>query len=189
VFEKCQTQKYLLAEERHQKTRGRGSRRSLSDYGKQLLEKQKVRLTYGLAERQFARYVKESVRRGAKTNPAQELVTRLESRLDNVVFRCGLAPTRRAARQMVSHGHILVNGQRVTVPSLAVSSGDAIAIREGSRDKRIFDSLEERLADAQMPAWISFDAKKKTGTVEGTPTQNVTELPFDIRTVLEYYSR
>ena len=189
VFEKCQTQKFLLAEERHSKTRG-GRKRSgaLSNYGRQLLEKQKVRYMYGLSERQLSRYVKESLaKKGA--DPAQVLMRRIESRLDNAIYRAGLASTRALARQIASHGHITVNGRKVTIPSYILSEGDNIAIREGSKEKRLFENLDERLKEHQSPAWISFDAKKMSGQVHTLPSMEMKELPFDVGTVLEYYSR
>src|SRR5665213_1556341 len=130
VFEKAQTQKFALAAERVGRVR-KGRPRGASEYGKQLLEKQKVKVTYGVGERQFSRYVREAVEAGG--NPVEHLHQTLELRLDNVLYRLGLAKTRRFARQMASHGHVTMNGRRINVPSAAVKVGDRIAVREGSR--------------------------------------------------------
>ena len=190
VFEKCQTQKFMLSEERRVKSKGRGGRRprSLSDYGRQLLEKQKVRYTYGLSEKQLSRYVKEATEHKGH-DPIQTLLASLESRLDNAIYRIGLANTRALARQIVSHGHILVNKRKVTIPSYVVKEGDVIAIREGSREKILFQNLDERLKDYQSISWITFDLQKKEGEVKTAPHVDPKESVFDVGTVLEYYSR
>lgn len=192
VFEKCQTQKYLLSAERRERNRGgrRGRPRALSDYGRQLIEKQKVRYTYGLGERQLSRYAKESMQgAGVKHNPEDMFICRLESRLDNVIYRAGLANTRALARQIVTHGHITVNGRRVNVPSLSMKEGDTFAIREGSRSKVLFEGLSEKLKEHSTPAWVVFDASAYSGSVKGTPTASKTEIGFDVSVVLEFYSR
>lgn len=188
VFEKCQTQKFVLAEERHNKGRRRSGGRGLSDYGKQLLEKQRVRYTYGISEKQLVRYVRTATEQNA-TDPAQSLIVQLESRLDNAVYRMGLAATRALARQMVSHGHITVNGRKVTIPSYSLKEGETIAVREGSRDKKLFSELTEKLKDHAGVSWIQFDPQTKEGNVTGHPAGDTRELGFDVRTVLEYYSR
>src|SRR3989344_7937940 len=144
VFEKCQTQKFALAEGRRKDRREGGGRRNLSDYGRQLLEMQRIRFMYGLGERQLYSYVKKS-REGATADPMAPLYQRLELRLDNVVYRLGFAHTRRLARQMVAHGHIRVNGHRMTIPSHTVRVGDSIAVREGSQSGTLFTSVRERL--------------------------------------------
>lgn len=189
VFEKCQTQKFALAEARQSKGRGRGGRRpgAMSDYKRQLLEKQKMRYQYGLSERQLSRYVKESVEKS--TDPSTALMQRLESRLDNVVYRLGLAKTRRLARQIVSHGHVTVNGRKVTIPSYQAAAGEEIAVRDGSKQSVLFTRSEDEGAPAQIPAWLTFDAKTLRGSLTSTPTYDTTELLFDLEQVLEYYSR
>src|SRR3989344_3351470 len=131
VFEKAQSQKFALSEARSAKNK-RGSR-GLSEYGKQMLEKQKVRVTYGIPERQFRNYVRKAII-GHEGTPLERLHSMLELRLDNVIYRLGLAPTRRAARQMVAHGHVMVNDKRIRVPSHQVRLTDRIAVREGSRE-------------------------------------------------------
>jgi len=188
VFEKCQTQKFMLSEARSGKRRSgkKGRPRTLSDYGRQLLEKQKARFTYGISEKQLARYVKESTRGVAPTNA---LVQHLETRLDNVVYRLGFAPTRRSARQYVSHGHVTVNGKKMNIPSYHVVSGEKIGIRAGSKGKTLFANITERLAEHKAPAWMVFDMKTVEGEVTAMPMTENTETLFNISSVVEYYSR
>src|SRR5690606_30165190 len=128
VFEKTQSQKYALSLARKERT-SKGRPRAKSDYGKQLIEKQKARFSYGLTEKQFRGYVDKSL---SAKSPAQKLFSLLETRLDYTVFRAGLAKTRAQARQAVSHGHITVGGRRVTIPSILLTEGDVIGIRPGS---------------------------------------------------------
>jgi len=187
VFEKTQTQKFAIAEERASRMRTRRRRRGPSDYGRQLLEKQKVRITYGLLERQFSRYVREAVE--AEGNPAERLHELLEIRLDNVVYRLGLAPTRRAARQMVSHGHLTVNGRKTTIPSRQVKIGDVLAVREGSRERALFDNMAERAAERSLGSWLTLDPKKLTGGITQLPTTESAEPAGNLSEVLSYYSR
>lgn len=186
IFEKTQTQKFALAEARQSKPRGRRPG-AMSDYKRQLIEKQKMRFSYGISEKQLRRYVDEAVRESAQ--PIQYLIARLESRLDNVVYRLGLAKTRQMARQMVSHGHVVVNGKRFTIPSHKVMKGDVIQVREGSRSSVLFENLAERHESAAVPNWLSFDAKKLEGTVTAEPAYEPSETLFDPEQVLEYYSR
>ncbi|MEK7567979.1 MAG: 30S ribosomal protein S4 [Patescibacteria group bacterium] len=186
VFEKCQTQKFALSEARSGKSkRRRGAR---SDYAKQFLEKQKVRYTYGIMEKQFKNYIiKANDVKNIK--PVDYLYQMLEQRLDNVVYRMGLASTRRLARQIVSHGHITLNGTRVTIPSMNVKIGDLVKIREGSKKSVLFANLEERLKEHATPNWVLFDPKKGEGTIKESPPYQRTGLHFDLSPVLEFYSR
>lgn len=186
IFEKTQTQKFALAEARQGKTRTRRPG-AMSDYKRQLLEKQKMRFSYGISEKQLRRYVDEAMEHSRQ--PIQYLVGRLESRLDNVVYRLGLAKTRQMARQMVSHGHILVNGKRFTIPSHKVTKGDTITIREGSKSSVLFENMTDRHEAAGVPNWLSFDLKSLTGTMTAEPTYQPSETLFDPEQVLEYYSR
>lgn len=187
VFEKCQTQKFTLAEARQAKSRTRRRPGAMSDYKRQLLEKQKMRYTYGLSESQLARYVKESVAKGGE--PAETLMRRLESRLDNVVYRMGLAKTRRLGRQIVSHGHITVDGRKVTVPSFQVTPGHTIAVRDGSKESTLFAQEVLLETTGSIPTWLQFDIKTLRGSMKGAPTYNPADLIFDLEQVLEYYSR
>src|SRR5690606_11765405 len=130
IFEKTQTQKFALSSARAgRQVKGRPGQ--ASDYKRQLIEKQKMRLTYGVTEKQLRKYVDESLEKSDQ--PTQFLIARLESRLDNVAYRLGLAPTRRAARQAASHGHLTVNGRKFTIPSHQLRPGDVVAVRDGSR--------------------------------------------------------
>lgn len=186
IFEKTQTQKFALREGRRTERRERP--RARSAFGIQLLEKQKARVSYGINERQFAKYVREALaRKGSK--PDENLFSRLETRLDNIVYRLRLAPTRQAARQMVSHGHITVNSVRITIPSYNVKQGDIIKIREASIKKALFQNLQDRLKDNAPPAWLSFDSEKGTGVVQGRPKLVTSELLFDISAIFEFYRR
>lgn len=166
----------------------RKHRGSVSEFGTQLREKQKVRNTYGLRERQFSSYVKEaSSKSGA--NPVERLYENLESRLDNVAYRLGFATARSSARQMVSHGHITVNGKRMNVPSYRVKSGDVLAIREGSKSKVIFSGLAERLEKHKTPVWANMDAKHLKGNLVSSPKLAEGEVTFNLASVIEFYSR
>lgn len=159
-----------------------------SDYGLQLIEKQKVRFLYGVSEKQFRNYVEKAQVRSAKgVTPADTLFQLLEKRLDNTIYRLGLAPTRRMARQMASHGHFLVNGTRTTVPSYALKEGDQITAREGSKKSGLFAELTDRLKRHNLPSWLLWDPKAMTGTITGIPTDPDAFLNF--QSVIEYYTR
>jgi small subunit ribosomal protein S4 len=185
VFEKCQTQKFTLAEARRKQVRGRRPK-ALSDFGRQLLEKQKVRYTYGITEKQLYRYVKSASQKSSESVPT--LYQELETRLDNVVYRLGLVPTRRFARQVVSHGHVMVNGVRVTIPSYHVRVGDKVTVRESSRNKGMFINLAEKMAETSLPNWVAFDSKTFEGTLKSNPEFS-TDTQLDLPLVLEFYSR
>ncbi|MDD4989220.1 MAG: 30S ribosomal protein S4 [Candidatus Pacebacteria bacterium] len=187
IYEKTQNPKFAIREARRGRKEYKHPKQR-SEFGIQLIEKQKARLTYGMGERQFGRYVAESTaKKGAK--PTDTLYTMLESRLDNVVYRMGLAPTRAAARQMVNHGHINLNGKRVSLPSAQTKVGDIVAIRERSVKKPLFAPLEERLKTYTCPSWIKFDNEKKTGTIQGAPKADPTTLAFSLPMIMEFYSR
>ncbi len=185
IYEKTQSQKFALSEARGGRTRKRPGK--MSDYKRQLNEKQKMRLTYGLTERQFRSYVDIAMEKAQK--PIDHLYARLENRVDNVVYRIGLAKTRRLARQMVTHGHITLNGRKFNIPSHEVKIGDVIGVRDGSKDSGLFLDLTDRHVPTDVPNWLSFDIKKMEGTVKGTPVFQSTESYFDPEQVLEFYSR
>jgi len=188
IFEKTQTQKFALSEARSAKNRTRGRRPGMmSDFKKQLIEKQKMRFSYGISEKQLRRYVDEAVENGEQ--PIIHLLARLESRLDNVVYRLGLTKTRQASRQMVSHGHIFVNGKRLDVPSYKVKIGDIITVREGSKQSGLFTTMTEDHMEASIPKWLAFDLKKLSGEKKGEPIYEPSETLYDPQLVLEYYSR
>lgn len=184
VFEKCQTPKFVVADT---KKGGKGKRgKAATNYAIQLIEKQKVRFSYGVSEKQFYNYVKKAIDT-KKGTPMEKLSESLERRLDNVVYRLGLANSRALARQMVAHGHLVVKGKRVTVPSYNVSVGDVITIREGSRNKVLFQNLETRLKTYTSPNWLSFDIAKGEAVVKALPNQP--ESYLDYNAVIEFYSR
>lgn len=190
VFEKTQTQKFALAQERRGMGKPRGRGRGPTEYGKQLLEKQKVRMTYGLLERQFSRYVSEAMEsHGKEVSPAEALHRTLELRLDNIVYRLGLASTRRAARQMVSHGHITVNGRKTSVPSRAIRIGDVIAVRAGSKLSVLFENFETRFAESTLPSWLTWNPKSMEGGVVMLPNTEAASPAGDLVAVLSFYSR
>jgi len=185
IFEKTQSPKFALSEARQGRNRKRGG--MASDFKKQLIEKQKMRFTYGISEKQLSRYVGEATQKS--NQPITLLIERLELRLDNVVYRLGLAKTRRFARQMVNHGHIFVNGRRLDIPSHKVSATDVISVREQSKGKGMYTFLSDTHETASVPTWLSFDLKTMSGTVIGSPIYQATDFMFDPEQVLEYYSR
>ena len=185
IFRKTQTQKYAIRAQKKAKISGR--RRGKSEYGKQLMEKQRARYSYGVSSGQFTNYVKRALR--TKGDNTKNLLGALEGRFDNVILRAGFAPTRAAARQLVAHRHLLVNGSAVKVPSYIVEVGDIISIREGSKKKIIFSKLDEELKNIQLPAWIKIDLETKTITIAGEPLVEASELLFDPIAVLEFYTR
>jgi len=188
VFDKTQTQKFQLSLARTEMKRGKRRGGAKSDYAKQFLEKQKVRMTYGITERQFRNYIRAAVSHGGE-NQAAALFALLERRLDNVVYRLGLTSSRRGARQMVSHGHIVIGGRKVTIPSYQMSQGDIFAIRPGSKSSALFTDLVGRLKDMKNPSWLSFDPEKGEGKVNGAPRMDAAVQPFDLPQVLEFYTR
>jgi small subunit ribosomal protein S4 len=188
IFEKTQTQKFALSQERSAMRKKGGRGRGPSEFGKQLLEKQKVRITYGLSESQFASYVRAAVGTHGRV-PSEVLHELIEMRLDNIVYRLGLASTRRMARQMVSHGHITVNGIKTTIPSRAMKIGEKIAVRDGSKNRVLFENLAERNADRTLPTWLSWDMKSMSGSMTEYPTVDATGTAGDLPMVLSFYSR
>ncbi len=186
VFEKTQTQKFHI----HLEKRGikKGAHKAKSEYGQQFNEKQKARFTYGVTEKQFAKYIKEAL---LKKTPSvtNTIFQTLESRLDNVLYRAGFAPTRLGARQMASHGHVMVNGKRVTIPSMRLSIGDVISARDASKDNPLFVRATERFQNITTPTWLTVDISKKKIEVTGMPQLIPSEHNFDLNAVVEFYSR
>lgn len=164
-------------------------RRKVSDYGLQLREKQKARRVYGIMEKQFRRYFREASRRKGLTGTT--LLSMLESRLDNVVYRLGFADSRSQARQLVRHGHFEVNGRRTNIPSFAVEIGDVISVREGSRSATYFrDRLQMMQSSApRVPNWVSVDVSNMKGTKAAEPSREDIEIPLNEQLIVEYYNR
>lgn len=166
---------------------GRRRRRSVSDFSLHLSEKQKVRFSYGISERQLSRYFTEAKK--SKGATGERLFELLERRLDNSVYRLGLAPSRSVGRQLVSHGHFQVNGKRVKTPSYSVSKGDVVSIRPNSQAIGQFKELAQRLKNYKPPSWLSIDKEKFEGKVTAAPAPDEAGAPFDMQLVIEYYSR
>lgn len=185
IFEKTQGPKFEISKARVGRKVARGGQ--ASDFKRQLIEKQKMRFTYGITEKQLRRYVDEATEKS--NQPVALLMERLEMRLDNVVARAGFAKTRRFARQMVSHGHIVVNGKRLNVPSHKVRVGDIITIREGSKNSPMILATVEKHEITTVPAWLTVDIKKLECVVKAAPVYASAESLFDPEQVMEFYSR
>lgn len=164
---------------------GNDRRKKLSEYGLQLQEKQKVRFMYGLNEKQFKKVFERASH--MKGIAGENLLKLLESRLDNIVYRMGLATTRRAARQVVNHGHILVNGNKVDIPSYTVKPGDTIAVKEQSLEHPAIKASLER--NVKCPDFVEFDAKKMTGTYKRLPDRSELNSEINESLIVEFYNR
>lgn len=158
-----------------------------SQYQRQLREKQKVKRLYGLLERQFSNLMKEATRKTGQSGVT--LLEFLERRLDNAVYRAGFATSRRAARQLVTHGHFIVNGRRVDIPSQRVNPGDEIAVRPHSMKSQYFTNLDDISPAAPAVGWLNVDRKKMVVKVTGTPTRDEAEPEINEQLIVEYYSR
>lgn len=162
-------------------------RKKFSEYGLQLREKQKVRRTYGILEKQFRNYFKKAARQPGVTG--ENLLRLLERRLDNVVYRLGLAASRREARQLVRHGHFTVNGRKVNIPSFLVKTGDVVGVREKSREIPRVKELMERASDSTPPEWLEYDAERGSGRVLALPEREQIDIPVQEHLIVELYSR
>lgn len=189
--EKCMSAKCAMIERPFAPGQRAKKRRSnLSEYGKELAEKQKMKRWYQLSESQFKRYVKEVYKDRAKIkNVADALIAKIEVRLDNIIFRLGWARSRSHAIQLSSHGHFLVNGRKVDIPSMQLKVGDVISIREGSKEKDTLKDILELMKKNTTPKWLTFDAGKMQATVARLPLAEDVQLSADITTVFEHYSR
>jgi len=165
---------------------GGNRRKKVSEYGAQLKEKQKVRFIYGVLEKQFRHYY--DMASNMKGVTGENMLMLLETRLDNVVYRLGLAKTRRMARQIVGHGHIRVNGKKVDIPSYQVKKGDVITLRERSASIEMFKALREGTS-VLTPKWLNFDAPNLTGTVNELPSREDIDYEVQENMIVEFYSR
>jgi small subunit ribosomal protein S4 len=181
--EKCPVERRGFPPGQH----GQSRRTKISEYGVQLLEKQKVRRMYGLQERQFRNTFERALRQTGRTG--ETLVKLLERRLDNVVYRLGLAPSRKAARQLVNHGHFLVNNHAVDVPSYLMRAGDTIQVREKSKKLEILHSSMKRMKDTAMLPWLSLDKAAMVGTFLNVPERADIPLNADEQLIVELYSK
>jgi len=178
---KCAMIKKAYAPGQH----GQARRIGLSEYGAQLREKQKVKRTYGILERQFRKYYEIASR--TQGNTGNLLSSLLERRLDNVVYRFGLTHSRNQARQLVNHGYFLVNGKKVDVPSYLVKEGEIISVKKGKEN--YFQNIKNSLKDRQIPSWLALDYKKLQGKIVALPTIDEIDINADIHLVIEFYSR
>ena len=186
IFEKTQTQKFAVAAGK--RVRPVPGANPKSSYAIGQLEKQRARYAYQISAKQLTNYVR-GVIASKSAKQVEDLYAKLESRLDSVVTRAGLAKSRSMARQMVSHGHFTVNGVRTTVPSYHITKGAVIAVREGSKSSSMFAELEKRIKEAQIPGWITVDVKSHSAKVTGAPSYKSEGQPFDLAKVLEFYKR
>lgn len=166
----------------------RQSRNKPSQYALQLREKQKVKRLYGLLEKQFSNLMTEATRKDGQSG--ENLLQLLERRADNAVYRAGLAPSRRAARQLVTHGHFMLNGRRVDIPSIRMSAGDVLTLRDHSKNNEYFKKLDEISPEPNtFPGWLKVNRKKFEITITGLPTRDEAEPDINEQLIVEYYSR
>ncbi len=174
--------------------KGKRRVRALSEYGKELREKQKLKNWYNLSERQFRKYVREVLKKRLRLkkveeDPANLLIKKLESRFDNVIFRLGLTPSRSQARQLISHSHFLINDKTCNIPSYQVKKGDIISLKPRKAKKVIFQNLKNLLKKHKTPNWLEIDAEKLEGKVIGEPSLEEAVPPVEISAIFEFYSR
>lgn len=171
-----------------QQAGGRGMRNKASQYSLQLREKQKVKRLYGLLERQFSNLMKEASRQQGQSG--EVLLQLLERRADNVVYRAGFAPSRRAARQLMTHGHFMLNGTRVDIPSIRLKAGDELVLRPHSQQNEYFKKLDDiSPAPSATPSWLKVNRKKFTVSLSGVPSRDDAEPDINEQLIVEYYSR
>ena len=183
LSDKCAINKRNYAPGQH----GQRRRTKLSEYGLQLREKQKVKRTYGLMEKQFRGYFQKAARTKGVTG--SELLILLERRLDNVVYRMGFADSRAQARQLVRHGHMRVNGRKVNIPSYQLKQGDVIEPREKSRNLDLIRGNMEHIGQKQIPEWLNVEAGGMRGVVQVLPTREDITMPFQEQLIVELYSK
>ncbi|MCX6138320.1 MAG: 30S ribosomal protein S4 [Ignavibacteriales bacterium] len=166
---------------------GQSRRQKVSEYGIQLREKQKIRRMYGMAEMQFRNYFEKALHQTGKTG--ELLIKMLERRFDNVVYRLGFAPSRKTARQMILHGHFLINGKQCNIPSLLLSGGDVIQVEEKSKKLDVIHNSMKRMKDSAMLPWLSLDKANLNGTFLQIPERADIPLPANEQLVVELYSK
>lgn len=181
--EKCPVERRAYPPGQH----GQSRRQKISEYGVQLREKQKIRRMYGLLEDQFRNYFENALRQSGRTG--ETLVKLLERRFDNVVYRLGLAPSRKAARQLINHGHLLVNNAAVNIPSYLLKAGDLIQVREKSKKLDVIHASMKRMKDSAMLPWLSLDKATMTGTFLNVPERADVPLNANEQLIVELYSK
>ena len=177
---------YLGYDKKSNSTSARGGLK-VSEYGLQLREKQKAKFIYGVLEKPFRNYYEKADRMKGMTG--ENLMTLLESRLDNVVFRMGFARTRREARQIVDHKHVLVNGKCVNIPSYLIKAGDVIEIKESAKSMQRYKDILDVTAGRLVPEWIDADVENFKGTIKNLPTREMIDVPVDEMLIVELYSK
>lgn len=186
--EKCPSPKCPMTRKPYAPGKRTRRPKPLSEFGLQLREKQKLKFLYGLREKQFSNYFKKSMNKGG-ADIGFHAVQMLELRLDNVVYKMGFATSRSMARQMVGHGHFLVNNRKVTIPSYLTKKGDHVSIKQNSASKTIFADLDLHLKKYEPPSWINLDKEKKEGEVSKLPPKEDIELDINFGPIIEFYSR
>ena len=190
VLKRCRSlgmEPTVLGYDKKSKRELKRARRKVSEYGLQLREKQKAKFIYGVTEKPFRNYYEKAERMPGMTGP--NLMILLESRLDNVIFRLGLARTRREARQIVDHKQVLVNGKCVNIPSALVSAGDVVEIKEKCRDSQRYKDIAEATGGRLIPEWLELDAENFKATVKSLPTREMIDVPVDEVQIVELYSK
>lgn len=177
----------FLGVNKESKRQPKRQNRKKSEYGIQLTEKQKAKFIYGVLERQFRGYYDKAKK--MEGIAGENLLILLERRIDNVVYRLGLASTRRQARQIVRHGHIAVNGKRLDIPSALVYAGDVVSVMENSRSKEYFKGTDEKMAAQTSPAWLVQDTTVLGGKVDRYPTREEIDVPIEEQLIIELYSK
>jgi small subunit ribosomal protein S4 len=177
----------VIGRARQSKRKSQRTQRKVSEYGLQLKEKQKAKFIYGVLERQFRNYYEKAKKMSGVTG--ENLLILLERRIDNVVFRLGFANTRRQARQIVTHGHITVNGKRLDIPSALVKVGDVIEICEKSQSNELFKAMKETNNALSAPAWLESDQATLKGNVVRFPSRDEIDVPINEQSIIELYSR
>ncbi len=185
--ERCMTGKCALDRRSTAPGQHGAAKKKVREYGMQLREKQKTRRYYGVLERQFANYFEEADRQTGMTG--ENLLILLERRLDNVVYRMGMAESRKEARQLVLHAHFTLNGKKVTIPSISVKVGDVIAVKESSRDSAKLKELMEKMASKLTPKWLEVNKENATAKVIALPAREDIDFDFNEQLIVELYSK
>jgi len=170
--------------------KGKRPIRGLSEYGKELAEKQRLKNWYNLRERQFSAYVLKVLGKRTATQDAGALfIKELETRLDNVVFRLGFADSRKQSRQLVNHGHFMINGKKIDIPSYQVKKEDVVSVRPQSKEKNYFKNIKQIIKKGQVPSWMKFDPEKMEAHIAGIPTVQEAMPPAELASIFEFYSK
>ncbi len=186
--ERCQSQKCAIIKRNYAPGASAGARRArLTDYGMQLQEKQKAKRQYNMLEKQFKLTFDKSAKKTGNTG--ENFLKLLESRLDNIVYRLGLASSRPQARQLINHGLFTLNGKKMDIPSYLAKTGDEIAIKASKKNAKIFKELPEKLKNKEVPGWLNLDIKKMTAKILHAPSIQDIKPNFNVQVIVEYYSR